>query len=241
MISIAEAYERLSNPRRTESMAEVFAELSEADRLIMLEGVDMEALEYDWGFWGRPKQHIPDEPYHNIHLLLLGRGAGKTRTMSEWVRKKAMSAPGIRIGMLGRSMADTRDVMVQGESGVLNIPQPDSERPTYKPAEAKVVWPNGSTAKLLSAEVPDAVRGSQYHYATEDEFASHTPFTGSDGLTAHENLRLATRLGEFPTIVISTTPKRVPTLRALIDEAADPTKSVRVVTGSTLENKSNIK
>ena len=240
MLTINEAYALMNDPNRTESLAEIVAQLSDADKLIVLEGVDMDALQYDWAFWGRPKQHIPTEPYYNIHLLLLGRGSGKTRTMAEDCRKWAMEEPGIRMALMGRSQADTRDVMVLGESGLLAIPQPEEERPIYRPSEAKVIWPNGSEAKILSAEVPDAVRGGQFHRAYVDEFAAHTPSVGVDGLTAFENLRIATRLGEHPTLIVATTPKRVAKLRALIDESKDPENKIRVVTGSTMENRANL-
>lgn len=176
-------------------------------------------------------------------LYLAGEGfipTRNTRTMTEDARKFAMQYPGIRLGFLGRSAADTRDVLVNGQSGVLNIPQPESERPVYKSVEAKVIWPNGSQAKLMSAEAPDAVRGGEYERSYVDELAAHTPITDGAGLTAFQNLRLATRIGEHPSLVVATTPKRVQILRDLIEESEDPKKSIRIMRGSTMDNKSNL-
>ena len=175
-------------------------------------------------------------------LYLAGEGlivTHNTRTMSEWVREKAKT-PNTRIALMGRTQGETRDILVTGESGILSIPQPPSDKPTYKPSEGRVVWPNGSQAKILSAETPDSVRGSQHSYAVVDELASHTPFTDGAGLTAFQNLRIATRLGEHPTLVCATTPKSVPVLRDLLEESKDPKNSIRVVQGSTMENAANL-
>lgn len=237
--TIEQVAERFSDPMRTESLAELVAMLSEEDQLeLMGEELNSEALLYDWNFWGRPKQIIPEEPYFNVHLFLTGRGFGKTRAGAEWVRSMAIKYPGCRIGLLGRTAAEVRDIVVNGESGILGIDQPESERPEFKPSTAELIWPNGSKAKLYSAEKPDAVRGAQFHFFWADELASYTPFVGPDGLTAFDNAKLATRLGEHPTMIITTTPKRVASVRKLLDEAADG--KVRVVRGSTSENSSNL-
>lgn len=230
---------RFGDPARTESLAELVAMLSDEDKYeLMGEALADENLLYDWNFWGRPKQIIPEEPYYNVHLFLTGRGFGKTRAGAEWVRSKAMNEPGCRIGLLGRTAAEVRDIVVNGESGILGLPQREEDRPIYKPSEAALYWPNGSYAKLYSAEKPDAVRGAQFNYFWADELASYTPFVGPDGLTAFDNAKLATRLGEFPTMIITTTPKRVASIRKLLDEAGDG--KVRIIRGSTNENSSNL-
>ena len=148
-LRIEEVVEKFGDPNRLESIMELIACLSEEDREKHFGDIlSAEESLYDWSLWGRPKQFIPDEPYYNVHLVLAGRGFGKSRMMAEWIRSKAMAVPGTRIGILGRSAADVRDVMVLGESGILNIPQPESERPKYRPSEAAVYWPNGSSAKM---------------------------------------------------------------------------------------------
>jgi len=221
------------------SLAEQVAALSDEARTALLENVDMDKLLYDWKFWGRPSQFVSDDPYYNVHLFLTGRGFGKTRAGSEWVRDKAISEPGCRIGLLGRTAAEVRDIVVHGESGILGIPQPEEERPVWKSQEAALYWPNGSYAKLYSAEKPDAVRGAQFNYFWADELAAYSPFVGPDGLTAFDNARLATRLGEHPIILVTTTPKRVKSVRELLTEAAEK-NTVKIVRGSTNENRSNL-
>ena len=47
--------------------------------------------------------------------------------------------------------ADARDVMVEGESGLLAI-SPSWNRPLYEPSKRRLTWPNGAIATLYSAE-----------------------------------------------------------------------------------------
>ncbi|GER05463.1 hypothetical protein JCM17846_31450 [Iodidimonas nitroreducens] len=53
--------------------------------LASLEPADLEAILYDWSFWARPNQLAPDGDWF-CWLVLAGRGFGKTRMGSEWVR-----------------------------------------------------------------------------------------------------------------------------------------------------------
>jgi len=58
-------------------------------------------------------------------LVLGGRGAGKTRAGAEWVNGMAGGLLGIaerramRIALVGETLADVRDVMVHGPSGLV--------------------------------------------------------------------------------------------------------------------------
>jgi phage terminase large subunit-like protein len=60
-------------------------------------------------------------------IVMGGRGAGKTRTGAEWVRACALGHDGFaqspmsRIAIIGETMADVRDVMIEGVSGILAI------------------------------------------------------------------------------------------------------------------------
>lgn len=238
--SLDEVALKYGDPDRTESLAELVASLSPADqKTLMGDAFHSESTIHDWSFWGRPKQFVKDDPYFNVHLFLTGRGFGKTRAGAEWVRHKAMTEPGCRIGLLGRTAAEVRDIVVHGESGIMGIPQPEGEKPVFKPSEAAIYWPNGSYAKLFSAEKPDAVRGTQFHYFWADELAAYTPYVGPDGLTAFDNARLATRLGEKPTMIVTTTPKKVKILRDMIKEANEK-GTIKIIRGKTDDNKSNL-
>lgn len=220
------------------SLAEIFAELSDDEREQILASMSMEeqqALQYDADFWLRPTQKINMDGDWHITALVAGRGFGKTLAMSQWVRKMAMENPGCRIGIGGRTSGDVRRIMVEGESGILEI-SPPSERPEYKQQKAALYWPNGSMAELHSSEAPDAARGVQYHFTVGDEFAAWKSNVDSSGATLYSNLIAATRLGKAPRILLATTPKRTPAMRDLMNRAKDPEENVVIIRGSTFEN-----
>lgn len=165
-----------------------------------------------------------------------GRGFGKTRLGAEWVREKA-KVPNTRIALVARTSSDARDVMVEGESGILMI-DPTLKRTNYQPSVRRITWPNGSIATTFSADVPDQVRGPQFHYAWCDEMAAWPHVPGIDGATAWDNVQIATRLGDHPKLLATTTPKRLPAMQELL---AREGKDVIVTRGSTLDNAGNLK
>jgi len=210
-----------------EQQAEIFASYTDED---------FEKLKYDANFWLRPEQKVPDGDW-SITALVAGRGFGKTLTASHWIRRKALENPGCRIAIAARTVADVRNTMILGESGVLAVHAPD-ERPEYKPSTTSLHWPNGSTALLLSSESPDGARGPQFHFAVGDEFAAWKTNVDSSGATLFSNLLAATRLGDNPQILLATTPKRTLAMKKIMNDAKDPAMRVRIVTGSTFDNKS---
>lgn len=221
------------------SIMEHIALLPPEEQKLALEGLDMEQVVWDWNLWGRPEQRPPEGDDWAVWLYLGGRGSGKTRAAAEWVREKAkISNQGqLRFLLVARTAADIRDTVVEGESGILNI-TPPSERPHYEPSKRRLTWPNGNTATLVTADEPDSLRGVQAHYAWGDELAAWRQSPDAAGMTSWDNLRVATRLGLHPQIIATTTPKRVPILYSLLDEAK--TGRVVVSRGSTLDNAGNL-
>jgi phage terminase large subunit-like protein len=59
-------------------------------------------------------------------------------------------------------------------------------------------------------------------------------------MTAFDNLRVGTRLGSNPQILVTTTPKRVPLLYQLLDEHEKNPSKVVVSRGSTMDNAGNL-
>ena len=59
-------------------------------------------------------------------------------------------------------------------------------------------------------------------------------------MTAFDNLRVGTRLGANPKIMVTTTPKRVPLLYSLLREAEQHPGRVVISRGSTLDNAGNL-
>ncbi len=217
---------------------ELLAELPDDERALALSGMDADSLLWDWSVWGRPEQQTPQGDW-NIWLVMAGRGFGKTRLASEWVREQAKytTTGQRRFALVARTAADVRDVIVEGESGIMNV-SPPSERPLYEPSKRRLTWPNGNTATCFTADEPDSLRGPQFTHAWGDEIAAWRQTPDAAGMTAFDNLRVGTRLGSNPQILVTTTPKRVPLLYKLIEEA----KSGRVVItrGSTMDNSGNL-
>ena len=161
-------------------------------------------------------------------MVLAGRGWGKTRTGAEWVRDRAMSAPDQRIALVARTAADARDVMVEGESGIINI-CPPWEVPTYNPSIRRVTWPNGSIATTYSADEPNNLRGPQHHHAWCDELAA---WRYTD---AWDQLQFGLRLGNKPKTLVTTTPRPTDLIRSLAKD-----KRTALVNGYTMENEGNL-
>jgi phage terminase large subunit-like protein len=222
------------------SMMEQIAALSEEERFAVLEGLDMDHLVWDWKAWARPEQLPPEGDDWAIWMYLAGRGAGKTRSAAEWVREKAkVTGQGqLRFALVARTAADVRDVIVEGESGIISV-SPPSERPLYEPSKRRLTWPNGNTATCFTADEPDGLRGPQFHYAWADEIAAWRQSPDAAGMTSWDNLRVACRLGASPQIICTTTPKRVPVLYTLLSEA-EKTGRVVISRGSTLDNAGNL-
>src|SRR5262245_51845375 len=101
---------------------------------------EMEMIFYSWPLWRRPNQ-APPEGRWRIWLLLSGRGFGKTRVGAEWVRESVKTCE--HVNLIGPTSADYRDVMIEGESGILAI-CPKHERPTWMPSRRVLEWPNGA-------------------------------------------------------------------------------------------------
>jgi phage terminase large subunit-like protein len=188
-----------------------------------LSDTEVLALEHDWRYWARPEQ-LPPAGEWRTWLVLAGRGFGKTRTGAEWVRSEAEAGRRGRIAVVGPTAADARDVMVEGESGLLAI-APRHARPTYEPSKRRLTWPNGALATLYSADEPDRLRGPQHDGAWCDEAGVWK------APEAWDMLLFGLRLGHDPRVVVTATPKPVQLIRDLV---ADP--HTVMTRGSTFDN-----
>ena len=186
------------------------------------------ALRFHWPFWARPNQLVPEGQWRTW-LILAGRGWGKTRTGAETIRQWVMSGKYKRIALVGETTADVRSVMVDGESGLLNI-GPKDERPEYFPSLRQLKWPNGAIATTYNATEPDQLRGPQHDAAWCDELAKWQYLQET-----WDQLQFGLRLGDDPKTIITTTPRPLPILKKMIN---DP--SVFTTRGSTMDNKDNM-
>lgn len=189
------------------------------------------SLADDWRARARPEQLPPDADWWSTWLILAGRGWGKTRTGSEWVRSLAEAATVHRIALVGPTAADVRDVMVEGESGILAV-CPSHNFPTYEPSKRRLTWPNGVQATMFSSEEPDRLRGPQHGAAWADELGAWRNVGDTWSM-----LQFGMRLGRRPRTLITTTPRPLPILRDLVGrEGSD----VYVTRGRTYDNAANL-
>lgn len=213
--------------------------LSEEEREKLLSTLSTEALaalRWDWDFFARPNQMVPEGDW-STWLILAGRGFGKTRTGAEtirdWVCGETPLAPGRykQIALVGETTGDVRNVMVEGESGLLAV-HPPAFRPEYFPSNRKLVWPNGAVAYTYNATEPDQLRGPQHDAAWCDELAKWKYMQAT-----WDQLQFGLRLGMDPRTIVTTTPQPKPLIRKLV--AADG-GSTHVTRGATWDNADNM-
>lgn len=205
--------------------------LSDEERIKLFNSMsENEALNilYNWSVWGRDKQQEPLGDWRTW-LVLAGRGFGKTRTGAETIRKYIESNKFGRIALVGATAADVRDVMVEGESGIINI-SPPWFKPIYEPSKRRITWPNGAIATLFSAEEPDRLRGPQVAAAWCDEICAWRYDEDT-----WDNLMFGLRLGNNPKCIVTSTPKPTKLLKEIIRST-----TTALTKGTTYENKSNL-
>ncbi len=173
------------------------------------------ALPYLFEFWAQPHQ-LPPEGEWRTWVVMGGRGAGKTRAGAEWVRAQVEGSrpldPGAarRVALLGETIEQAREVMVFGDSGILACSPPD-RRPKWEASRKRLVWPNGAVAQLFSAHEPENLRGPQFDAAWVDELAKF-----KRAGEAWDMLQFGLRLGPAPRQCVTTTPKNLPVLKAIL-------------------------
>ena len=162
---------------------------------------------------------------------MAGRGAGKTRTAAEWLAWEAIRQPMTRWAIVAPTFSDARDTCAEGESGVITVLRRYKMLKSWNRSIGEIILTNGSRIKLFSADQPDRFRGPQHHGAWCDELAA---YRYSD---AWDQLQFGLRLGSKPRIIVTTTPRPVPLIRALANRKDG---SVAITRGSTFDNAANL-
>lgn len=223
-----------------EDLAEALVDFDDAtinEILSSLPPMTWARLLWSWAFWARQKQREPPTDYF-VWLILTGRNFGKTRSAAEWVRDRVCSGKARVIGLVGPTYGDVRKFMLgghlsregrldakrQNSSGLLDV-FPPHQRPEFEAAKGEVHFHTGAVGFVTSAEEPE-MRGGNFDTIWGDELCK---WRYLDELWT--NLELTARVPPAPRILITTTPKNLPRLRALI---ADPDTHVTV--GHTREN-----
>ncbi len=175
------------------------------------------AIEEEWWWQAHGGQQQPPGNWR-VWAIVAGRGFGKTRAGAEWVWARAREDREARIALVAATMDEVALVMIEGESGILNVAR-SGERPRWIATRGLLLFPSGAEAHAFSAERPEKLRGPQHHYAWCDELAKWPPSTGSGQGKADatwNNLMLGLRLGTRPRTIVTTTPRPVPFLKRIL-------------------------
>ena len=174
------------------------------------------ALPYLFEFWAHAHQLPPEGDWRNW-VVLGGRGAGKTRAGAEWVRSMVEGARPLdegrynRVALVGETIEQVCEVMICGDSGVMACSPPD-RRPEWLAMRKMLRWPNGAVAVIASAHNPETLRGPQFDGAWVDELAKW-----KRAREAWDMLQFTLRLGDDPRVCVTTTPRNVDVLKALLE------------------------
>ncbi len=163
-----------------------------------------------------------------------GRGAGKTRLGAEWVNALANNfAPFERgnaspIALIGETLADVRDVMIEGPAGIKASIR--TRRPRFYASKRQLVWESGAVAHVFSSEDPESLRGPQFAAAWCDEIGKW-----KNAMETWDMLQFGLRLGVHPCVVATTTPRPTALMKRLIAD-----ESVIKTIVKTSENEANL-
>jgi phage terminase large subunit-like protein len=193
-------------------------------------------LQHDWGFWARPEQLEPEGDW-NIWVALAGRGWGKTRAGAEWVRHRIRSGDKI-VHCVAPTKGDVRRVMVEGDSGLLNVCWEGDKTyrgkhigfPVWSPTNNSLTWENGAKAVFFSAEDPERLRGPQAYSAWCDELCAWR-----NAQDTWDMMMFGLRLGRHPKVFVTTTPKTTKLIRNILND-----DKTTVSKGSTYDNAANL-
>lgn len=189
---------------------------------------EAESILTNWELWARPEQRPDPLGDWTSWVHIAGRGSGKTRSAAEMMRFYAEGAHAERMALVAPTAADVRDVMIEGESGLIAI-APNATRPIYNPSKRLLSWPNGVRAWAYSAEEPNRLRGPQHEIVWGDEVSS---WQYED---AYDQLQFGLRLGAHPRGIYTTTPKPNTLTRRIIKEP-----KTLVTTATTYANAVNL-
>ncbi len=210
-------------------------QLPKADQIHLINGLsEKEALTllHDWKFWARPEQLQPiglgnDGKF--IWFAKAGRGFGKTRMFAEWVIDKIRNEGYQYLSLVGAAADEVRDIMIEGESGLLAC-SPPWFFPEYEPSKKRIVWPNGARGQIFYGTEPDKARGAQSDIVWADEVAKW-----KYPQDTFDNILFGLRLGHNPLCGVSSTPKPTKFIKELVSR-----KDTIVTGGSTMDNINNL-
>lgn len=134
----------------------------------------------------------------------------------------------LQIALVGETLGDVREVMIDGPSGLVAINP--SDPPRYEATRRRLLWTTGAVAQVFSSEDPDSLRGPQFSAAWCDEVAKW-----KHAEEVFDMLQFGLRLGPRPKQIITTTPKPTGLMKRLM---RDP--HITLTRMPTVENAENL-
>lgn len=207
----------------------------------------------EWWYVGRPEQQAPPGNWF-VWLLLSGRGFGKTRTSAEWLVDRVLTYPVDVMGfrtewlLIAQTMSDALRQCVDGSAGIARVLErrvgPQKRNPhdatgkwkLWKSPKAFIELDTGQVIYIEGADDADVGRGYNAAGAWLDEFAKwrYPDASWAEGIMPSLRADLP---GDFPRVVVATTPKLVSQL-AEWEDRTDGT--VALTRGSTYDNADNL-
>ncbi len=197
---------------------------------------ELAAIGYDWRWWwARPRQVLPDDGWRSFGSLG-GRGSGKTRISVSFALDEIAAGRAMRVAAIAQSELDATKIFVQGETGFLEL-APPWLAPQWEATTRRIVFANGASVMLYTAQEPGGLRGHQHHLGLASEIAA---WPKASAEAAMFNLDFGLRLG-YGRLVWDSTPRaRNPLIRERLALAkADPTHH-RVEVHPTRDNMLNL-
>ena len=101
----------------------------------------------------------PPEGEWSTYLATCGRGWGKNARRRRVGSMDDRTGQSKRLAIVGSTAADCRDVLIEGESGLLAV-CPPWFYPRYESSKRRLTFPNGGIITSYSAEEPDRLRSA---------------------------------------------------------------------------------
>jgi len=228
------------------SIAQQIAILPRQERLALLASLPEQVIEEmnrgEWWFTARPEQRPTSGP-ELIYLYMAGRGAGKSRSGSEWIVERVQQHPFDRHGIptewlvVADTLSDARTINADGPSGIRNVLIRRRIDHRYKQTPRPMfLFPDGQKIYLEGADDEDTGRGYNAAGILCDEIAKWV----KPDATWYEGLMPSLRadlIGDHPRAFVTTTPKPIKLLQEWLTRDDG---TVHVITGSTFDNSTNL-
>lgn len=207
-----------------------------------LTDAEKSTLPYNDAFWLRPKQLVPIEAIWKIIIMMAGRGWGKTRAGSAWIKQQLFVEGCRHAALVARTHSEAVGIILKEDSGIMNTFPPELQ-PHWNSQTRELTWPeHDKKATVIYGNEPEQCRGYNFDCAWIDEFAKfQDPEKLWNLLLAA--LRLKRTDGKRPPALFTTTPQPHPILHEFQRWAANPETAlmpVKMITGSTHENQDNV-